>query len=270
MKKIKKTLCEQYKAFTFVYDTDTNKYLVFNTISEKDDEFDTADFVYTDENLKNIIDYIDSATIVNDLQNEDKTASTELDLDQIDSDLDFVIDDSLTESSEQIADENLSEDYDEDIKFKYMLLDRLRTDCDYFLGAGHGYEGHLWAGSIKDQITKMRKLYNELPEKPEWLSLEDIDNYEKEMTNYKSNTVKETCNKTLTEDDNIDKPYTEKEVEEEIRNLTNDFQVQSDVIRCRFIEELDAAINLLEQYYNNVITYVQNGWFVIEFNNLND
>lgn len=29
----------------------------------------------------------------------------------------------------------------------YMFLDRMRNDCNYFLGNGNGYEGHLWAGS---------------------------------------------------------------------------------------------------------------------------
>lgn len=66
-------------------------------------------------------------------------------------------------------------------KFKYMLLDRLKQDCEYFLKAGNGYEGHLWAGSVPKQIEEMKKLWEQLPEKPEWLSLEDIENYKKQM-----------------------------------------------------------------------------------------
>ena len=69
----------------------------------------------------------------------------------------------------------------EGAEFNYMLLDRLRTDCEYFLGNGNGYEKHLWAGNVKDQIAKMRELYNKVEEKPEWISMEDIDNYEKQM-----------------------------------------------------------------------------------------
>ena len=49
----------------------------------------------------------------------------------------------------------------------YRLLDRLRTDCDYYLGAGGRSEKHLWAGSVEKQIAKMRELYAALPEKPE-------------------------------------------------------------------------------------------------------
>ena len=51
-----------------------------------------------------------------------------------------------------------------------MLLDRLRADCDYFLGAGGRSEKHLWAGNVHTQIKKMRELYDALPEKPEWLT----------------------------------------------------------------------------------------------------
>ena len=63
----------------------------------------------------------------------------------------------------------------------YRLLSRLKADCDYYLGAGGRAEKHLWAGSVEAQITKMRELYNALPEKPEWLTEQDIDLYESQM-----------------------------------------------------------------------------------------
>lgn len=63
----------------------------------------------------------------------------------------------------------------------YALLDRLRADCDYFLGAGGRSEKHLWAGSVYAQIKKMRELYDALPEKPEWLTAEAIDRYAAQM-----------------------------------------------------------------------------------------
>lgn len=70
-------------------------------------------------------------------------------------------------------------------EYKYQLLDRLRTDCDYYLGNGNRQDKYLWAGNVKDQIAKMKELYNSFSDKdkPEWISMEDIDNYEKEMTN---------------------------------------------------------------------------------------
>lgn len=72
-----------------------------------------------------------------------------------------------------------------DDEFNYRLLSRMKSDCDYYLGNGNGHDKYLWAGNVKDQIKYMRKLYNSFPEdkKPEWISMEDIDSYEKEMTN---------------------------------------------------------------------------------------
>ena len=63
----------------------------------------------------------------------------------------------------------------------YRLLDRLRADCEYFLGAGNHAEKHLWAGSVYAQIVKMRELYDALPQKPEWLTKEAIDDYADRM-----------------------------------------------------------------------------------------
>lgn len=66
----------------------------------------------------------------------------------------------------------------------YRLLSRLKADCEYFLGAGQGAEKHLWAGSVSAQIAKMRELYALLPEKPEWITEQDIDRYEQRMAGY--------------------------------------------------------------------------------------
>ena len=63
----------------------------------------------------------------------------------------------------------------------YFLLSRLKDDCEYFLGAGGRAEKHLWAGNVREQIAKMRELYAALPEKPEWLTQEDIDRYAQRM-----------------------------------------------------------------------------------------
>tara|TARA_R110000787_G_scaffold280595_1_gene391394 strand:- start:26 stop:2182 length:2157 start_codon:yes stop_codon:yes gene_type:complete len=65
----------------------------------------------------------------------------------------------------------------------YMMLGRLQRDNDYFLGAGGGSERHLWAKNVDAQITEMKNLWNSLPKdgKPEWLSMEDIEDYEEKM-----------------------------------------------------------------------------------------
>ena len=66
-------------------------------------------------------------------------------------------------------------------KYKYMILSRLQMDCEYFLGFGNRNKKHLFFGNVNEQINEMKKLYNELEEKPRWLTLEQIEEYEKEM-----------------------------------------------------------------------------------------
>lgn len=70
-------------------------------------------------------------------------------------------------------------------EFDYRLLSRLVSDCDYYLGNGNRSEKHLWAGNVDGQIKKMKELWNGFPKnaKPEWLSMEDILDYEKKMKN---------------------------------------------------------------------------------------
>jgi hypothetical protein len=71
----------------------------------------------------------------------------------------------------------------------YMLLSRLQMDCKYVINnadkatSKKGLEKHLWAGNVKDQIAKMKELYNSFSEeeKPEWISMEDINSYEKKL-----------------------------------------------------------------------------------------
>ena len=65
-----------------------------------------------------------------------------------------------------------------------MLLDRCRRDCEVYLSDYHNYRQDprcLWAGDEQKQIDKMRELYHSLPEKPEWLTLDQIDEYARQM-----------------------------------------------------------------------------------------
>lgn len=70
-----------------------------------------------------------------------------------------------------------------ELRFNYSLLGRLQSDCEYFLGYGNRSAKHLWAGNEKEQIEKMKELYNGFADdqKPEWLTYEDILEYEKSM-----------------------------------------------------------------------------------------
>jgi len=68
-------------------------------------------------------------------------------------------------------------------KFNYMMLDRLRCDCDYYLGCGNKSKKRLCYEDEQKHINEMKKLYNSFPdnEKPEWLTYEQILDYEKAM-----------------------------------------------------------------------------------------
>ena len=65
----------------------------------------------------------------------------------------------------------------------YMMLDRLRTDCNYFLGNGNGYNGHLYYKDVNTQCNKMLELYNSFKDedKPQWITVEQIEQYRKDM-----------------------------------------------------------------------------------------
>jgi len=70
-----------------------------------------------------------------------------------------------------------------DNHFRYQLLDRMRCDCDYYLGHGQRSKNHLWAMTEKAQIAYMKSIWNSFAEdkKPEWLTWEQILKYEKNM-----------------------------------------------------------------------------------------
>lgn len=64
-----------------------------------------------------------------------------------------------------------------DEQFKYMLLNRLQTDCKYFLGAGNRHEKYLWGETVEMHIEFMYIIYYSLKVKPEWLTEKQIDEY---------------------------------------------------------------------------------------------
>lgn len=66
-------------------------------------------------------------------------------------------------------------------RYNYMILDRLKMDCEYFLGHGNRSHKRLWALNPTDQIKEMKRLYELVPVKPKWLTKEQIEKYEKEM-----------------------------------------------------------------------------------------
>lgn len=71
-----------------------------------------------------------------------------------------------------------------DSRFRYMLLSRLQSDCEYYLNYGGRHPKCLWAGDEERQIEFMIKLHDSFREgeKPEWLTMDEILEYKKEMT----------------------------------------------------------------------------------------
>ncbi|VDR36081.1 Uncharacterised protein [Alistipes sp. cv1] len=70
-----------------------------------------------------------------------------------------------------------------DLKFRYMLLGRLQSDCEYYLNYGNRSPNRLWAGDEISQIEYMTRLYDSFAEdeKPEWLTMDKIIEYGREM-----------------------------------------------------------------------------------------
>lgn len=68
-------------------------------------------------------------------------------------------------------------------EFDYMMLSRYKSDCDYFLGYGNGYEGHLYYKEVNKHCDEMKKLHDSFPDedKPEWLTAEQIEQYRTDM-----------------------------------------------------------------------------------------
>ena len=68
-----------------------------------------------------------------------------------------------------------------DAAFYYRFLDRLRIDCRYDLGNGQRYARVLWAHDEAEHIQLVREVYAILPEDPEWLTAEQIEEFAREM-----------------------------------------------------------------------------------------
>ncbi len=68
-------------------------------------------------------------------------------------------------------------------KFQYQMLDRLRNDCDYYLGYGDRNPGVLPSSDERKHIETMKDIWKSFSdtEKPEWLTWEQILDYEKAM-----------------------------------------------------------------------------------------
>lgn len=68
-------------------------------------------------------------------------------------------------------------------KFRYMMLSRMKQDCDYYLGNGNRSTSILWAQDERSQIENMIALWKTFDKdnKPEWLTWADIVEYAQRM-----------------------------------------------------------------------------------------
>lgn len=68
-------------------------------------------------------------------------------------------------------------------RFRYMLLSRMQSDCEYYLGNGNRSQNCLWGETETAHIGYMKTLWNSFSEKdkPEWLTYEQICEYERKM-----------------------------------------------------------------------------------------
>jgi hypothetical protein len=89
--------------------------------------------------------------------------------------------DSIAVGSNAFNRQNAGAPHNSGDEFSYQLLARLKQDCEYYLGHGNRAKKHLWAGDESEQIAKMKALYAGFSENPEWISLEDIEQYEAKM-----------------------------------------------------------------------------------------
>ena len=70
-----------------------------------------------------------------------------------------------------------------ELKFRYMMLDRLRQDCKYYLRIKAGSPCVLWGNDERHHIETMKAIWNTFREweTPEWLTWEDILEFERKM-----------------------------------------------------------------------------------------
>ena len=158
-------------------------------IETPESEEKTDNITDTDTTLDNNADQakeVDTDTDT-DIDKEDKLEASE----QV-KESDDKLEESLKLNESRSIDDIIDDMIHKDDTFKYQMLSRLQMDCDYFLGNGNRAEKYLWATNVPDHIKLMRALYNSFEDdkKPEWLTEQDIDNYEKEMS--KTDKVQES------------------------------------------------------------------------------
>lgn len=142
-----------------------------------------------------------------------------------------------------------------DTKFNYMMLSRMQMDCDYFIN--NPCEKHLWAGSVDRQIELMNKLYDALPEKPEWLTKEQLDNYETRMKEVMAKRAARNeswdVSNFMVRDENFDNEFKSNMTLTDIENWLEAKYDELDFIRLEKPEQEELFADEIETIYARYI-----------------
>lgn len=162
-------------------DTESNNNTYYYDIHIVEDDATGMGYSVFIKTTKHYDEDLDADAIVDEAIKQNKLDADEADY------CDYVSEISEQEYKDAVphkVEESLQESKDnKDSEYDYMMLGRLKSDCDYYLGNGNRNPRHLWAGDEARQIAKMREFYDKVPEEPEWLTKEDIDDYEDKMIN---------------------------------------------------------------------------------------
>ena len=142
---------------------------------------------------------------------------------------------------ESVQDEELKELLNGDDSFRYMMLDRLLSDCRYYLGYGNRCTSNLWAKDENKQIKYIKALYNSFDNnnKPSFISMEDINQFEKGM---------------------CDKEYIKSMLQEKLNKISLEYDKNNLMINQHIInyEEYEATERRLKYQYNNIEQQIKN------------
>ena len=69
------------------------------------------------------------------------------------------------------------------LEAKYQLLGRMKSDCEYYLGAGNKQVSGLWGKSVDHHLKCIEELLFSIPleDRPEWLTYPEIEDFDKKM-----------------------------------------------------------------------------------------
>lgn len=141
---------------------------------------------------------------------------------------------------------DISEILNHDSQFRYMLLSRMQSDCEYYLGNGNYHSKHLWATDEAKHIEYMVEIWNSFPEqdKPEWLTFEQINDYAIEMGVDFSKVISQIESKNATKALN------------EFTNMTlkSENSIESDIVvnLCNFYNT-ETVVNLLNENQKDML-----------------